>query len=494
MAAADTEIHSFLGNTIYSSLPLLVEEMSVLMRHGSFSFGRYADDSIAWEKRTVFSYDRRQEELEKIKALGTVAQKKANFDEFFKNVAHQQQTNQSGPSQDTKDGAKEEGNGTDAAVVEKERKLSNAKQIQIPDSLGILNNSDILPSYQEAKDSSTENNDATIKEGTNMVPLEDSFEEASVSHPPLPEGNPRGVEKKSIASGEGKETTNGTTQHSSVLKDVLKDKGNVVPAIKNKAKVLNITKDVGTKSKPNSSLCRQAIVKVSKSVISGKENTPNAVRTISGQITGSRSSLPRLSGPSKRGSLVSSSSSTSIIKTEAKPLSKRTKQKTELPVQIPRAKVTRLVSSSSISSFKKTEAKPSLKRTTQEKGLPVQIPSAQVTRLVSSSSSSSIRTTEAKPSLKRTRQKKEFPVQIPSTRVTRLVSSSSSSSIRKTEARSSSKRTNRERDLPEQIPSAHVRRLVSSSASSSTRKTEAKPSSKTTNQGTELPEKIKVLK
>ncbi|KAK8591812.1 hypothetical protein V6N13_031840 [Hibiscus sabdariffa] len=454
MAAAGTEIHSLFSNTICSSLPLFFEEVSVIMSQGSFSLGRYANDSFSWEKKSVFTYDRRQEELDKIKALGVVARKKAYYDEFFRNVEL------------AKENAKEEGNGTDAAVT------VNANQVQVSGSLGILNNKE--PSCQEVEDCSTEDNDATIKEGTevcsNIVPVENSFEEASVSHPPLPEGNPRCVERKSIASSKVKQTTNGTEKHGTVLKD----KGNIPSAINTKAKVHSITTQDGTKSKPNPSLCQQASVKVNKSVISGKENTPNGVGSISRQITGSHSSIPRLSGLSKSCSLGTSSSSSSIRKTEAKPFLRRGKLETDLPMKIPGAKVTRPGSSSSSSSIKKTEAKPSLKRTGQEKELPVQVPSTQVTRLGSSSSSSSIRKTEGKASLKRTKQEKELLAQIPRAQVKRLVSSSASSSIRKTEAKPSSKRTYQRKELPEKIPSAQVTRMVSSSASSSIRKTEAK--------------------
>ncbi|KAL4324118.1 hypothetical protein GQ457_11G011120 [Hibiscus cannabinus] len=452
MAAAGTEIHSLFSNTICSSLPLFFEqEVSVILSQGSFSLGRYANDSFSWEKKSVFTYDRRQEELDKIKALRVVGQKKAFFDEFFRNVEL------------AKENAKEKGNDTDAAVP------VNANQVQVSGSLGILNNKE--PSCQEVEDCSTEDNDATIKEDClNIVPVENSFEEASVSHLPLPEGNPRCVERKSIASSKVKQTTNGTEKHGTVLKD----KGNIPSAIKTKAKVHSITTQDGTKSKPNPSLCQQASVRVNKSVISGKENTPNGVGSISRQITGSHSSIPRLSGISKSCSLGTSSSSSSIRKTEAKPFLKRGKLETDLPMQIPGAKVTRLGSSSSSSSIKKTEAKPSLKRTGQEKELPVQVPSTQVTRLGSSSSSSSIRKTEGKASLKRTKQEKELPAQIPRAQVKRLVSSSASSSIRKTEAKPSSKRTDQRKELPEKIPSAQVTRMVSSSASSSIRKTEAK--------------------
>ncbi|XP_065616473.1 uncharacterized protein LOC136061930 [Quercus suber] len=99
--------HSYCGNEwSQTEVPLegqqsQVVSISDILDHGSISFGRFAVESLAWEKRSVFSHNRRQEELEKFKAPGFVAQKKAYFEEYYKKVramkalqAEQQQTTQ----------------------------------------------------------------------------------------------------------------------------------------------------------------------------------------------------------------------------------------------------------------------------------------------------------------------------------------------------------------------------------------------------------------
>lgn len=138
--------------------------------------------------------------------------------------AHQQKTRQYGPSLETQENSKLRGIGFNVSVIEKEDKLSNASQIQISDSQGISNNME--PSYKEVKNCSTENNDATIKEGmnvfTNTVEMENSFEEASVSHPPLSEGNPKCAQRKSIASSKVEQIINKTIKHGNKVKDKVK--------------------------------------------------------------------------------------------------------------------------------------------------------------------------------------------------------------------------------------------------------------------------------
>ncbi|KAJ0977222.1 hypothetical protein J5N97_012696 [Dioscorea zingiberensis] len=66
----------------------LVPEVSVsqMLDHGSVSFGRFAVESLSWEKRSVFTYNKCQEELEKVKNPGLVAQKKAYFEEYYKKL------------------------------------------------------------------------------------------------------------------------------------------------------------------------------------------------------------------------------------------------------------------------------------------------------------------------------------------------------------------------------------------------------------------------
>ncbi|XP_073099762.1 uncharacterized protein [Elaeis guineensis] len=60
--------------------------ISQMLDHGSISFGRFAVESLSWERRSVFTCDRRQEELEKFRAPGLVAQKKAYFEEYYQRI------------------------------------------------------------------------------------------------------------------------------------------------------------------------------------------------------------------------------------------------------------------------------------------------------------------------------------------------------------------------------------------------------------------------
>ncbi|XP_068647936.1 uncharacterized protein [Aristolochia californica] len=59
---------------------------SQLLDHGSISFGRFAEESLCWEKWSVFSHNRCKEELEKFRAPGLVAQKKAYFEEYYRRI------------------------------------------------------------------------------------------------------------------------------------------------------------------------------------------------------------------------------------------------------------------------------------------------------------------------------------------------------------------------------------------------------------------------
>ncbi|CAN6244721.1 unnamed protein product [Urochloa humidicola] len=60
----------------------------MVLNHGSVSFGRFASESLSWEKRSVFDHNRRQEELRTLTAPGLVAQKKAFFEEYYKKARH----------------------------------------------------------------------------------------------------------------------------------------------------------------------------------------------------------------------------------------------------------------------------------------------------------------------------------------------------------------------------------------------------------------------
>ncbi|KAJ6817761.1 uncharacterized protein M6B38_409035 [Iris pallida] len=64
------------------------EEVSAsqILDHGSISFGRFACESLSWERRSVFTHNKCQEELEKFKCPGLVAKKKAYFEEYYKRI------------------------------------------------------------------------------------------------------------------------------------------------------------------------------------------------------------------------------------------------------------------------------------------------------------------------------------------------------------------------------------------------------------------------
>ncbi|XP_031477005.1 protein WVD2-like 7 isoform X2 [Nymphaea colorata] len=55
-----------------------------VMAVDSISFGRFASESLAWEKWSSFSHNRYMEEVEKYSVPGSVAQKKAYFEAYYK--------------------------------------------------------------------------------------------------------------------------------------------------------------------------------------------------------------------------------------------------------------------------------------------------------------------------------------------------------------------------------------------------------------------------
>lgn len=65
-----------------------LQEVSVsqVLDHGSISFGGFALEPLSWERRSVFTHNRYQEELKKFNAPGLVAQKKAYFEEYYKRI------------------------------------------------------------------------------------------------------------------------------------------------------------------------------------------------------------------------------------------------------------------------------------------------------------------------------------------------------------------------------------------------------------------------
>ena len=123
------------------------------MDHGSISFGRFAAESLEWEKWSVFSHNRCQEELEKFKAPGFVAQKKAYFEEYYKRIreikasqAEKQEATGSDLNQDVKSHVTQVETGTNAALSKGEKKSSFIRQIQILDDDSSVNSDSSLES------------------------------------------------------------------------------------------------------------------------------------------------------------------------------------------------------------------------------------------------------------------------------------------------------------------------------------------------------------
>eukprot|EP01018_Ginkgo_biloba_P028155 Gb_32183 [translate_table: standard] len=66
-----------------------METTPVIMEESSISFGRFAADSLSWEKWSSFSQNRYLEEVERCSTPGSVIQKKAYFEAHFKKIAAQ---------------------------------------------------------------------------------------------------------------------------------------------------------------------------------------------------------------------------------------------------------------------------------------------------------------------------------------------------------------------------------------------------------------------
>ncbi|XP_059630995.1 uncharacterized protein LOC132273907 [Cornus florida] len=160
--------------------------ISELIDHGSISFGRFAAESLAWEKWSVFSHNRYQEEVEKFKAPGLVAQKKAYFEEYYKKIramkkmqAEQQETShESDPCQEEQSTITEaESSVSNITKAKEERKPNNASQFIILETATVTdkepfgetsgNNLSVTEQESNTRDGSVSNGDeissSTIK-------------------------------------------------------------------------------------------------------------------------------------------------------------------------------------------------------------------------------------------------------------------------------------------------------------------------------------------
>ncbi|KAL9437658.1 hypothetical protein AB3S75_023514 [Citrus x aurantiifolia] len=198
--------------------------LSSILDQGSVSFGKYATEALAWEKRSVFPHDRFQEELDKFKNPGLVAQKKAYFEEYYKKLraikglqAQQQEFTQRDACQVAQSSTTEIENNVNSTVSKDE---NNVSQIPISDNSTItsLNSSPggtVCDSRQDTEAQWCKNSLSTVKDGMkNITSLFSSTIKAkhstkrTSSSQNSPSGSMKTASKKSLVSSSVSHKTN----------------------------------------------------------------------------------------------------------------------------------------------------------------------------------------------------------------------------------------------------------------------------------------------
>ncbi|KAI9383553.1 hypothetical protein POPTR_013G101300v4 [Populus trichocarpa] len=273
---------------------------------GSISFGRYTADTLAWEKYSVFSHNRCQEELEKFfKAPGLVAQKKAYFEEYYKKIRAmkglqaEQETTQTDSYQNGQEITTQEENGVDTEASKKESKPSNTSQEE--------NGADVHRSKEENKpsnaykiqilDNHTTGNINPSRRGINDGVEEESYlngnsggaskedeigvcfsaripkysmEDGSSSCTPSVKSSSKTRQKGSPVSNENKNNGSKLKKQASSMRV----KGTVASAANRKKSDCRMSKDVVKPSeKPKPSVCKEITSTADVSLVSGKRIT-----------------------------------------------------------------------------------------------------------------------------------------------------------------------------------------------------------------------------
>lgn len=272
---------------------------------GSISFGRYTADTLAWEKYSVFSHNRCQEELEKFKAPGLVAQKKAYFEEYYKKIRAmkglqaEQETTQTDSYQNGQEITTQEENGVDTEASKKaskpsntskeedgadvhrskeENKPSNVYKIQILDNHTTGN---INPSRRGINDGVEEesylngNSGGASKEDeigvcfSARIPKY-SMEDGSSSCTPSVKSSSKTRQKGSPVSNENKNNGSKLKKQASSMRV----KGTVASAANRAKSDCRMSKDVVKPSeKPKPSVCKEITSTADVSLVSGKRIT-----------------------------------------------------------------------------------------------------------------------------------------------------------------------------------------------------------------------------
>ncbi|KAJ6422206.1 hypothetical protein OIU84_027202 [Salix udensis] len=240
--------------------------ISQIMDCDSISFGRYASDTLAWEKYSAFSHNRCQEELEKFKAPGLVAQKKAYFEEYYKKIRVMKASKEEIKPSNTC----QEESVADVHGSKEENKHSNDYKIHVLDS----HTTDIV-------------NPSTG--GINDGAEEDSYFDGNSSRA-------RKDDEKSSKTTQKESPVRNEVEHGgSQLKkqgSSVRAKGNVSSAANRTKLDCRISKDVVKRSqKPNPSVCREIKRREDVSLASGKRITSKPASNIKSDRVQSRRQL-----------------------------------------------------------------------------------------------------------------------------------------------------------------------------------------------------------
>ncbi|KAF9661552.1 hypothetical protein SADUNF_Sadunf19G0080600 [Salix dunnii] len=290
------------------------QDMSIsqIMDCNSISFGRYASDTLAWEKYSAFSHNRCQEELEKFKSPGLVAQKKAYFEEYYKKIRvmkglqAEQETTQTDPNQNGQEITAQEQNSVgfeaskedikpsntrqeesvaDVHRSKEENKHSNDYKIQVLDS---HTTDTVNPSTGGINDGAEEdsyfdgNSGRASKDGEKRLCVSSriakhSMEGGSSSCSPSVKSTFKTTQKESLVSNEVKQGGSQLMMQGSSVRV----KGTVSSAANRTKLDCKISKDVVKRSqKPNSSVCREIKSKEDVSLAPGKRITSKTASNI----------------------------------------------------------------------------------------------------------------------------------------------------------------------------------------------------------------------
>uniref|UniRef100_A0A5B7AKD5 Putative proteoglycan 4-like isoform X4 n=1 Tax=Davidia involucrata TaxID=16924 RepID=A0A5B7AKD5_DAVIN len=295
--ATDTDHHhSYCNNwsrpDCVLSDPQLPQEVSIseLIDHGSISFGRFAAESLAWEKWSVFSHNRCREELEKFKAPGLVAQKKAYFEEYYKKIraikklqSDEQETNLTDPCQEEQSTTTQAENCVEIAKPKEEKKPNGAEQIKFSETETI--------SHQDSSGEISRDKSAVSEQQRNNHDDNDSmWDQINISSPTTIE--PEHFKNKAAPSVK---MCSKTSQQDNLVPNTVKpsankpkdyppsskDKGSVASA-RNKTKLDCITKKdvIKPAEKPKPSVDRDITGKTGNSLVSSKRTTPKVASNI----------------------------------------------------------------------------------------------------------------------------------------------------------------------------------------------------------------------